>query len=318
MGNLFFAESTMEDSFIYQSFNSSNNVVERLVKYIKTGVALDSSYIEEQYSQIKKTMISPLASRVLESYDNGDIQLLYSREVKVGVSIPFIIRKSETGKPIATIFISTFSTIDKSDNLSIPVKQLYALMESAYVALQMQINPMKVQRNTGIMNVCSSIYVQMFMRILNKEYALTLDPVLYDKVSYCLTKFFLERVWEYPNSGLIDAYASNNLENISQLDLDLTKTGYDGSNITDINELLQFIRGLSPRMNNLNTRYFIERYLNTYHGSSIMSMDYLPYLFFVIINVILGSFLISQVALNDIVKNTKGINSFYVELSKII
>ncbi len=64
--NDLFLESSMEDSFIYKSFNSSNSLIEKLVKYIKTGVKLDSSYFEEQYFQIKKVAISPLSSKVVK------------------------------------------------------------------------------------------------------------------------------------------------------------------------------------------------------------------------------------------------------------
>jgi hypothetical protein len=108
------------------------------------------------------------------------------------------------------------------------------------------------------------------------------------------------------------------LKYISELDLGLTKTGYDSGNIKDINGLISYIATLSPRMRELNTRYFIESFIKMYHGSSILSIDYLPYLFFVIINVILASFLISQGAISDIVKNTRGINKFYPELAKIL
>lgn len=315
---MYIKEASIEDSFIYKSFNASNGLIEKIVKYIKTSAALDKTYIEEQYNQIKKSVISPISSRVLEAYDNGQIELLYSKETKMGLSIPFIIRKNSSGKIVATIFIASFGSLGKDDNLNIPVKQLYALMESAYVALQMQVNPMKIQRNVALMKLCANVYVQMIVRILNKEYALILDNVLYDKVVYSVTRFFIEKIWQYPNQGLVESYASSDLKFIEQLDLSLTKTAYDGCEIKDINDLMSFIKSLSPRMKELNTRYFIEKFVNTYHNSSILSIDYLPYIFFVIINILLGSFLISQAALNDIIKNIKGMNKFYVELSKLI
>lgn len=315
--NSFVYEASMEDSFIYKTLNSSSGLIEKIVKYIKTSVALDKTYWEEQYSQIGKGIISPLCGRVLEAYDNGLIELLYSRETKVGTAIPFIVRKKDN-KIVASIFISTFSTIDKSDNLTIPVKQIYALMECAYVALQMQINPMKIQRNVALMKLCSTVYVQMIMRILNKEYSLILDNTLYEKVQYCVARFFIERIWEYPNKNLVDAYASNDLKYIDNLDLDMLKTGYENFGITDINKLIEYIKTLSPRMSELNIRYFIERFVNTYHSSALISLDYLPYVFFVIINILLGSFLISQAALNDLIKNIRGMNKFYIELSKLV
>lgn len=316
--NGFLQESTLEDSYIYKSFNSANMLIEKLVKYLKTGVSLDSSYFEEQYMQIKKVAISPLSLKVLQAFDNGDIELLYSRETKIGASLPFIIRKNNNGRIVATIFIASFGVIDKNNTLSIPVKQLYALMESAYVALQMQVNPMKLQRNVALMRICSDVYVAMMIRILTKGYAITTDKTLYDKAVYVITRFFLEKIWEYPNASLIESYAQINLKFIEQLDLDLVKTGYDAAQIKDINDMIQYLKTLSPRLSDLNTRYFIEQFINTFHGSSIMSLDYLPYVFFVIINVILGSFLISQTALNDLIKNVKNINHFYSELAKTI
>lgn len=313
----FVNESSMEDSFIYRSFNASNGLIDKIVKYIKTSVKLDRTYFEEQYFQMKKTNITPLTSKVIDAFDNGSIEILFSKETKVGVSIPFIVRK-DGNNVVATIFISSFATIDKNDDLNIPVKQLYALMECAYIALQMQTQPMKIQRNVALMKLCTEAYTQMIIRILNKDYSLVMDNILYDKTVYAVSRFFIERIWEYPNKGLIDSYSSSGLQYIEELDLSLTKTSYDSADIKDINDLMNFIKTLSPRMKDLSIRYFIERFINTYHASAIMCLDYLPYVFFVIVNIMISSFLISQSALGDVIKNIKGMNKFYIELSKLI
>ena len=47
----------MEDSFIYKTLNSSSGLIEKIVKYIKTSVALDKTYWEE-------TSISALNSKL--------------------------------------------------------------------------------------------------------------------------------------------------------------------------------------------------------------------------------------------------------------
>ena len=49
-----------------------------------------------------------------------------------------------------------------------------------------------------------------------------------------------------------------------------------------------------------------------------MAIDAVPYMFYIVINVLLGGFLINVQTLSDMVKNTKGIHLFYAELSKII
>ena len=311
-------ESSMEDSFVYKTLNSSNGIIEKMIKFMKTSITIDKSAIEEQYMQIKKFNGSPLAPKVLASFDKGEIELLYSKDSKVTISIPFIVRR-KGDRIISTIFISSFSSIDKNDgSLTIPVKQLYALMESAYVALKLQTDPTRIERNVALMRICADVYTEMFIKILNKEYAISTNKELNDSISFVIKKFFLTNIWNYPSKDLIDNYSSLDLKYIQEMDLSLLKQEYNDAQIKDINDLIKFLSERNPRMNGLTTRYFIERYIISYHGSALLSMDYLPYLFFVIINIILGSFLIATGSLNDLVKNTKNINRFYVELSKTI
>lgn len=312
-------ENTMEDSLVYKTFNQANGVVDKIVKYLSSGVPLDKSYIEDQYAIIRRGAgISPLSQKVLEAFNNGDIEIIWNNTEKVGVAMPFIVRRKSDGKVVSTIFINAFATIKDDSILVIPAKQLYGLMEGAYIALKLQTDPVKVMKNAELMMTTASVYTEMMARILNKEYALTLDKVLYDKVCYCIKRFYLECVWEYPNTGLVSNYASSDLKYIQQFDLDALDATYSKMEIKTIAKLLEFVKSLSPRMSDLNLRYYIERFIKTYHGSSILSIDYLPYVFFVITNVVMSTFLVSQTALNDIIKNTKNINRFYSELARVM
>ena len=312
-------ENTMEDSLVYKTFNQANGVVDKIVKYLSSGVPLDKSYIEDQYAIIRRGAgISPLSQKVLEAFNNGDIEIIWNNTEKVGVAMPFIVRRKSDGKVVSTIFINAFATIKDDSILVIPAKQLYGLMEGAYIALKLQTDPVKVMKNAELMMTTASVYTEMMARILNKEYALTLDKVLYDKVYYCIKRFYLECVWEYPNTGLVSNYASSDLKYIQQFDLDALDATYSKMEIKTIANLLEFVKSLSPRMSDLNLRYYIERFIKTYHGASILSIDYLPYVFFVITNVVMSTFLVSQTALNDIIKNTKNINRFYSELARVM
>ena len=68
----------------------------------------------------------------------------------------------------------------------------------------------------------------------------------------------------------------------------------------------------------MTTRYFVERYINTYGQSCILAVDYLPYMFLVMINTLLGTFIVNQPSISDIVKNTPGSSKFHSELVKMI
>ncbi len=313
----YFTEATLEDSFIYKTFNNSNNVLQTITAALKNGIHLDKSYIEEQYLQIKKSHMSPLARDVMAAYDNGDIEIVYTKTEKVPVSIPFILRRGRTGT-IATIFISSFGSLDSSSSyISIPSKNLYVLLESAYIALKIQDEPTKIARSAGLAKICNEIYTKMVLNILNRDYALSLDKTIYPQITYIVSKFFLTRIWGSINPNIIKSYATSLCINPNPIDIDSVDEKYDNADIKDISDLLMFLKTLTPRLNNLSVKYFMERYITTYNPSAILSIDYLPYLFFVITNTLLGAFIVSQNSLSGIVKDTKSINTFYQELSMI-
>lgn len=312
-------ESSMSDSYIYGLFNTSNEIQTRIIKGLQNGILLDSSYIQEQIIQIQKTRISPIAENVLNAYREGRIRLVYVKDYKMTKSLPFIIHKTKDGKVKASIFISSFATLNKEeDALNIPMKSLYILMESAYIGLYMHDYPTIISRNTVLIKVCNYIYTQMFMRILNKEYALSLDKTLHDQISFCVSRFFLESVWELNNESYIFTYACGSIMNPDFNSLKILHEEYSLAKITSLHELFEFMKKQFPRLETLTIRYFVERYINTYNGTAILAIDYLPYIFFVVINMLLGGFLVNQGTLSDIVKNTPMANKFYPELAKIV
>lgn len=314
-----YTEATISDSFIYGMFNTSNSVQTQILRGLKNGIKLDESYIQEQILQLERVRLSPLTDIVLDAFRDNKINLIFVKEERITKSLPFIIHKDGHGKPVASIFISSYATLSSDQTaLIIPMKNLYVLMESAYVGLVLSTYPLSIRRSTTLMKICMNIFVSMYTRILNRDYALSIDPGLHDNVNYLIARFFLERLWEIDNEAIIHTHASSLTKVVRDEELSLLALKYKDANITDVSKLFEFMKTEFPSMSTLTVRHFVERYLNTYHGASIMSIDYLPYLFFVIINVMLGGFLVSQSVLSDIIKNTKGMNRFYSELTKLI
>ena len=314
----------MEDSYIFSVFNENKELTRKMLTYIKNASSVDEEFVEEQLIQIKKSRISPLAEEVVGAYARGEIELLYSKSVKVPVSTPFIVRKDPSFKGNvfgvkSSIFIANFATINKETTaLDIPMKNLYILLESAYLALYIHTHPNTIERNIGLMRVVSSVYMEMFMRILNREFALSLDTELHQKVAFTIGKFFVEKVWGVSNSDIGFNVVASNIKNANKMILSQVNDLYNDAEIKDISDALLFIKSLSPRLDSLSVKYIIQRYMITYHGGAVMAIDYLPYMFFVMINTLLGGFLVSQTTLADIIKNERDIKAFYSELTKII
>lgn len=317
MENVFYFKESLEDSFIYKTFNNANDILGKMIKILKYSSVLTKDNIEEQYNQIRRSSISPLSRKVLESFDSGLIEIRYSTDntVNMPAPIPFVIRKSGDGI-IATIFANAFGTI-VDGMLNTPTKNIYAIMESAYLALCSHAYPLKLSRNTTLCKICMSVYTQMISKILIKEYALTMDRPLCDKTQFVISKFFLENMWEMPNKDIVTAYAAAPLKYATDNDILEVNLAYEDAAVKDVDGLITFISKMSNRFKGLSTRYFIERYISTYHAPATLSIDYFPYVLFVINNVLAGSFIVSQNALSDIIKNTPGIGHYYSELAKM-
>ena len=141
---------------------------------------------------------------------------------------------------------------------------------------------------------------------------------LYDKISFAISAFFLKNVAEISNSTAIVSYGSNVVKSLDYESLKLIFEEMEERNISSINSLIEYIGTMSSRLSGITVRYVVERYLNTYGQSSILSIDYLPYLFFVLINTMLGGFLVTRPSISDIVKSTPQSTKFYAELTKLV
>lgn len=316
-------ESTLSESFIYGMFNVDKSMTKRIGEAYKNGLVLDASYIEEQILQIKRTRISPLIDKVLTAFEEGRILLVYSKLIKIPQAVPFVVIKLG-GKNKSIIFINNYGSIVENPSvtggnlLNIQMKDLYVLMEGAYLALSYYDNPTRLVRSLGLMKLTNSIYTSMMLRILNKEYALSMDQELYNQVSFCISRFYMEKVWEAENHDLIFNYACNNIIGVNKQSMMLIDDSYNEKKIETVADMMLFIRSLSPRMDHLTMRYFTECYINTYRAPAILSMDVLPYFLFTVTASYCGSFLVNQPVINDILKNTKGANILYNELAKIL
>ena len=317
-------ETALSSSVLYQAFNGNAEMTKTILKAIQNSTIITKEYIEEQILQIKRTNISPLAEEVLRAYEDGDITILYSSIKKVPQTIPFFATKMH-GKIKVFIFVNNYGTVSKAKNgssekfLNISMKDLYVLMEGALVAYHLAMYPQKASKSLAMMKITTNIYTNMIIRIMNKEYAISMDQDLYGKVSFCLGKFFLTKVWNYHNDNVVFSYAKSSTSTpVPSTELVIINKLYDDANIETIEDLIRFMASFSPRLKTLNFRYFVQCFINTYKASTLFGLECLPYFLFTIESTMIGSFIVNQPIISDITKNIKGMNVFYPELVKIV
>lgn len=324
-----FTEGSLTDSVVYQSFNKNEEMTRTILAAIKDSIRIDNSYIEEQILQIERTKISPLAETVLHAYESEDIVLLYNKSMKrIPKLLPFFVMKTN-GKKVAFIFVNNYGALTKSDvnsskkYLNISMKDLYVLMEGAYIALQYATYSNNIVKNMSLMSLSAIIYSSIWVRILNRNYAITMDPTVHANTVFAIARFFLERVWMYQGSR--EAIFNYTVRTVKAVAKTLQKTDmvmmddqYTQANIETIEDLIKFIKELSPRFKDLSFRYFFECFVVMFKDPAVFGLESLPYFLFMVQATLLGSFLINSPVISDIIKNIQGMNQFYPELVRSI
>lgn len=323
MNENIFTEASLAESVLFQSFNNNNEMTQIITNAINKSIKLDRGYIDEQILQIERTRISPIAAKVLEAFDDEHIVLLYSTVKKIPEALPFFATKV-SGKVVVFVFVNNYGTLSKANesgqrHLDISMKDLYALMEGAYVAYSYAVMPQKLQRNLGLMKLNLTTYTLMMMRILNKEYAISMDQSAYDKVAFCFAKFFAERIWMSTNDDVNITYAKSVItRGTTGVEISQVAAEYDASNIRNLEDLITFIRKISPRLNMLTLRYFMQCIITLYRPAATFGTEVLPYFMFTVTSSLLGSFIVNQAIVSDITKTVKGMNNYYQELVKAL
>jgi len=190
-------------------------------------------------------------------------------------------------------------------------------MESAYVGLLYFSKPTQFTRNATFVKAFTNIYVAMTMRILNREYALSLTKDLYDATNYYTARFFLEKILGVTNKDVVHSYAVGSCNNPSETTMNLCNSTYSIAKVDTIDSFIKFIANSDTKMENLTFRYYFERWVSGYGIGATIGIDSFPYFYYCIANVVLGGFLINTNAISEFVKNTKGINGIYPELLRI-
>ena len=322
-----FKEVALSDSVVYKSFNARGAVQERLLKALGNNTIIDSSYITEELLKMKRVRISPLVEDVIAAVENKEVILLYvDKMLKIPQAFPFIVTKTSSGKNVAYVFLNNYSILmskktDTADGV-INIKDfkvLYALMEGAYIALFFSRYPSRILNNSRIREICLEVYKQMFLRILNREYSISINQETYASVSYVISRYFLMDIWGMTNINTIQNLIVSSI-GIGSTPYNLANLGdeYEDASIENVEDLIEFISKISPRLNQLNMSYFTKAWLLQYKPEALFSMEVLPYLLFTIQTAMIGSFLINQPILNDILKNIKSASTYYSELVKLM
>jgi len=297
---------SLEQTFVYQTLNGSNGISTGVMKAMKEGTILTKANLEEAFLIINKNFKFPLKYKILDEVDRGDIVLLYSPDnVRIPTCMPFFLTKNSQGKIVSVVIVDTYGKMDKeTKNVSIDAKKFYCMMEGAHLAKTYYLYSKELSKRNIVITSGSSIYSNMFTRVLNKQYALNVDKSKQHKVLFLASKFYLINILELEDNEMTKNYAMKNCVGGNPYILNEVN---DLLNTEDYKDLSTFIKALArPElglgMSDITVRGYIERFINMYDATALFALEYFPFFMYNVVSVTNGAYINNQYVLEDIVE----------------
>lgn len=296
---------SLNDTFIYQNLNRNNTITKMIPNILKNGKVLTQKNLEDAYNIIYKNFKFPLKHKIFEEIEEGTIVPIYSpNNIRMITSIPFFLTRNSAGKVISVILVDIYGNMSKDgENVVIDPKKLYVLLEGAYFAKLCYKYSDTISTKSHVITSGSSIYSNMFTRVLNKKYALNTDKTKLHKVLFSSSKFYLINMLGLRDDDKAFNYAFKNCIGGNHLILNDFNNLLETKDFTDLST---FIKALSsPRLGlnfkDLTVRNYIEQFIYMYDTSCLLSLESFPYFIYNILSVTNGAYINNQYILEDIV-----------------
>jgi hypothetical protein len=315
-------ESKLSTSYVFQDIREklqgNSDPMVRAVDLIKNAKHLTIDDIEGIYIQLKQYTNS-LSRAAISKFENGSIILLYNDNPANSLTqtLPFMtFRRADTY--ITYLFIDRFVTHNKAGVMNISVPVLHDLLVGAAISNALYTDYARLTQSPYLENTLMECYMELFIRILNREYAIGTDKRIFESAKYYIRKFFLIHIFgSIHPMETIDQEALAKLTHLNEMDIQLLKSNWANANPSDIRGLLELLTELTPRMKTLELGSFLSQWINMYYMPALFAVDTIEYVIFAVLTILNGNNIISIGAANTI-KDIRNINSIREELLKLI
>lgn len=312
------AFKALQDTFLYNKMNSMSAITKNIEEVLNKGTIVKPEQAEEQLGFIRRSYKDPLKYKVLEAVNNGDIVMVYGPErSKVPTSIPFVLLKRGEGLQ-AAVFVDSYGIIDQDSGLlKMDTSKLYTMLEVALLSLHMHRKQDAVAIKSNMLSIGSRIFATIFVKVLSKKYALATDPVKYNKLIVLASKYYFLNILGKEDSEVLMNYAIKNCKNGNPLILQEVYAKFSAKDCEDIDKFIKALAGMQElNLKGLDTRNYLEGFMNMYDASTILSLENIYYFIFMIWAVTNSAYMNNQYALQTIIDKDGA--KLYADLASIV
>lgn len=327
---------------VFQFFEKSGARISDHIKAIVTqptaAVILNEKLEETTLTRFAQNFKEPIALKALIAVRNGDLVLFYAKpEFNLPECVPFF-RYTLKGKTKVAVNLTNITQVngDVNDPNSLvysvdDMRKLYAMVVSAYINLKV---PDPLQFPIKALEFGAMMWARMFCKVLNRTIGLSTNKDRYEAYFYFAARFFMTYLVG-AEQGTVDRVSMALLRDgkTPLIQMVEEKSSEAGVNMyqdftsfcsTLFNNDFSNIKGLRMVSANpgekLNVSFFIRRFIDTYHQSSIMSLASVHYFTWMVICTQKKAYLMNIKMLGDVFdvgEGTKYLAGIYTQATSV-
>jgi hypothetical protein len=274
---------TMADLELFKKIDGMTGTT-RMLRQINLGAdALDLDAIEDQLRTINRRFPFQMKSLVMDDVQRRRVIPVWNPEKLVlpVAANAFLWRNSATGSPVAVVNLSHYGRMVKGEGpprMEIDNRALFSLLQYGSVLLGSFNNWNKLSMSIPVLKNGVNAWVRMTANVLDKMYGVSLQPMRYDLLCYCLAKYYLVGIMGKADGsdtveGLAAACAPNGTSRaLLQGGADEAVKPEEWTSVIGFFQALANIEGLGS----MTTRGLLENYQKAYGEASLLGLEYFP------------------------------------------
>lgn len=310
----------LSSTYLFNLYDKTTHLNDIMLKLIKDSVKLTEEDLIDYIGPFERRYNFPLKNKTIQDFRAGNIVVVYNmKDYKLPNAIPcFLINTGNTVKCIVNV--TNYMTKNKKDNsYKIDPKILYSLMQGGTILALCYQKHKIMQNKVNIIKYGSIIYSELFSKMMNKMFTLSINPAKNDIIIFLSSLFFIQNMLGRDSESLEEMnikYAADNCKGNTRRVLDDYIDKFDfQKDLADFDTFINAMAKNIPGLEDLTTKSFTEQFMLSYGANMLMSLEYLPTFIHNLACVEVGSFLNNQ----NYIENQTGkfIESFLAELSNL-
>lgn len=160
------------------------------------------------------------------------------------------------------------------------------------------------------------MYAKMFVKVLDRMFAVNLDNIKADKLKFIAAKFYIMKLlgksWNESAINTALTVCSNTTRNtILNFSKELDDAAFDR-----LDKVIELISEVVDGCSGLTVRAYLDTWMRLYGTSTIFALEYLPLFFHTIFSVAVGAHLNSEFVLESLLG--KDIDRLYNTVSSLL